>query len=52
MNGLQAIAEGLEHGGQQHEINVDRALRQRALIPLDRMLNFAADLKLRVKGNA
>ena len=50
MNGLQAIATGLEQGGSMHEINVDAALRERALMPLDRMLQFASDLKLKVKG--
>jgi quinolinate synthase len=52
MNGLQAIADGLEHGGAQHEIHIDAALRERALVPLNRMLSFAAELKLKVKGNA
>lgn len=52
MNGLQAIATGLEQGGSIHEINVDAALRERALMPLDRMLQFASGLKLKVKGNA
>lgn len=52
MNGLQAIADGLEHGGTQHEIHIDAALRERALVPLNRMLSFAAELKLKVKGNA
>lgn len=52
MNGLQAIATGLEQGGSMHEINVDAALRERALMPLYRMLQFASDLKLKVKGNA
>jgi quinolinate synthase len=52
MNGLQAIAEGLEQGGAAHEIHVDAALRERALLPLNRMLSFAAELKLNVKGNA
>jgi len=45
MNGLQAIAEGLEHGGSEHEIHVDAALREGALRSLDRMLTFAASLK-------
>lgn len=40
MNGLVAIAEALEHGGAKHEIQVDPALGQRALMPLERMLNF------------
>jgi quinolinate synthase len=52
MNGLKAIAEGLERGGSEHEIHVDGALREAALIPLNRMLSFAADLKLKIKGNA
>lgn len=52
MNGLQAIAEGLEFGGQAHEIHVDAGLREAALLPLNRMLSFAAELKLNVKGNA
>lgn len=45
MNGLQAIAEGLEQGGSHHEVHVDAALREAALIPLNRMLTFAASLK-------
>ncbi|MBP2170399.1 quinolinate synthase [Erwinia toletana] len=52
MNGLKAIADGLERGGEQHEIHVEESLRQAALIPLNRMLSFAAELKLNVKGNA
>lgn len=45
MNGLQAIAQGLEYGGGEHEIDVDAALREDALRPLNRMLTFAATLK-------
>ena len=45
MNGLKAIAEGLEQGGQTHEIQVDEALREGALVPLNRMLEFAATLR-------
>ena len=52
MNGLRAIAEGLEQGGMMHEIHIDEELRQQALIPLNRMLDFADQLKLQVKGNA
>jgi quinolinate synthase len=51
MNGLQAIYQSLTQSSG-HEIHVDDAQRQKALIPLNRMLNFAADLKLQVKGNA
>ena len=45
MNGLKAIAEGLEQGRQAHEIHVDQALREGALLPLNRMLEFAATLR-------
>ncbi|MBZ7830925.1 quinolinate synthase NadA [Raoultella planticola] len=45
MNGLQAIAEGLENGGPEHEIKVDAQLRTGALVPLNRMLDFAATLR-------
>ena len=52
MNGLKAIAEGLEQGGAAHEIHVDAALREGALVPLNRMLAFAAELRRNIKGNA
>ncbi|AWX00620.1 quinolinate synthase [Enterobacter hormaechei] len=45
MNGLKAISEALENGGAAHEIHVDAALREGALIPLNRMLDFAATLR-------
>lgn len=45
MNGLKAIAEGLENGGREHEIKVDAQLRTGALVPLNRMLDFAATLR-------
>ncbi|MGS8736612.1 quinolinate synthase NadA, partial [Salmonella enterica subsp. enterica serovar Infantis] len=40
--GLKAIAEGLEQGGAAHDIEVDAALREGALLTLNRMLDFAA----------
>ncbi|QYJ99814.1 quinolinate synthase NadA [Shewanella psychrotolerans] len=53
MNGLKAIEQALLNNSEQpHEIFVDEALRQRALLPLDRMLNFAKTLNMQVKGNA
>lgn len=52
MNGLKAIAEGLEQGGAAHAIEVNAALRERALVPLNRMLDFAAQLRRTIKGNA
>ena len=50
MNGLQAIYQSLTDNSG-HEIFVEEALRQRALVPLDRMLAFSAELKLKVSGN-
>ncbi|TNI78948.1 quinolinate synthase [Aeromonas sobria] len=52
MNGLVAIKAALTDGAEPHEIHVDEELRVKALIPLDRMLNFAAELKLKTQGNA
>ncbi|MCG3866345.1 MULTISPECIES: quinolinate synthase NadA [unclassified Photobacterium] len=49
MNGLKAIYTALNDGGEQHEIFVDESLREKSLIPLNRMLNFAAELQLKVK---
>ncbi|MDN4503673.1 quinolinate synthase NadA [Alteromonadaceae bacterium BrNp21-10] len=51
MNGLQAIEKALKDG-QGHEIFVEEALRQQALIPLNRMLDFSAELQHQLKGNA
>lgn len=45
INGLQAIVEALEQGGSKHEVHVEEMLRERALVPLNRMLNFAATLR-------
>jgi len=51
MNGLVAMRDALlDHTGR--EIFVDEALRQKALVPLDRMLDFAKTLNMKVKGNA
>ena len=51
MNGLKSIAEALESPIGK-EIIVDESLAEQALIPLHRMLNFAEENKLKVKGNA
>ncbi|GAC16131.1 quinolinate synthase NadA [Aliiglaciecola lipolytica] len=51
MNGLKAIYNALTDN-TGHEIFVDEALRQKALVPLNRMLDFAAELKMKVAGNA
>lgn len=51
MNGLEAIHSALVDT-QGHEIFVDDSLRKQALVPLNRMLDFSAQHKLTVKGNA
>ncbi len=51
MNGLKSIADALE-SSVGREITVDESLAEKALIPLHRMLDFAAENKLKVKGNA
>lgn len=51
MNGLQAIEQALTDA-QGHEIFVDAGLRERALVPLNRMLGFAQSNRVAVKGNA
>jgi quinolinate synthase len=57
MNGLKAIEEALlsidmPEAQNPHVITVDPALRDKALVPLNRMLDFARDLRRDVKGNA
>ncbi len=52
MNGLAAIENALTTGGKQHEIFVDEDIRVKSLIPLNRMLDFAEQLNMQVKGNA
>ncbi len=52
MNGLAAIESALTEGGEQHEIFVDEEIRVKSLVPLNRMLDFAEQLNLQVKGNA
>ncbi|MGL5759584.1 quinolinate synthase NadA [Plesiomonas sp.] len=44
MNGLQAIYSALTDDPAPHEIHVDETVRQKALLPLNRMLEFAASL--------
>ncbi|SHI18849.1 quinolinate synthase NadA [Ferrimonas marina] len=53
MNGLAAIEQALTtEDTAGHEVFVDPDLAKRAMIPLNRMLDFAAELKMKVKGNA
>ena len=51
MNGLKSIVDALE-SPLGKEVTVDATLAEKALIPLHRMLSFAAENKLKVKGNA
>jgi len=50
MNTLERTLACLQHGS--NEINVDKSLIPQALKPLRRMLDFSANAKLKVKGNA
>lgn len=45
MNGLEAIYSALAEDRREHEIFVDESVRVKALIPLQRMLDFAETLK-------
>lgn len=44
MNGLKEIELALREGGEQHEIFVDDEIRDKALVSLNRMLDFAAQM--------
>jgi len=50
MNELESLASVFDR--DDNEIFVDPAVGERAMVPLRRMLDFAAELKLSVKGNA
>lgn len=50
MNTLENLYQSLSEGS--NEIVIDAALAQQAMIPLQRMLNFAAENKLKVRGKA
>ncbi|WP_174888461.1 quinolinate synthase NadA [Candidatus Hamiltonella defensa] len=52
MNGLQAMAEALEAQSSPHEIFVEKGLIEKALIPLNRMLDFANSLKSSFKSTS
>ncbi|PPI86885.1 quinolinate synthase NadA [Candidatus Pantoea edessiphila] len=45
LNTLKTISDSLELGGSKHEININPALSKAALLPLNRMLDFAKKLK-------
>jgi len=50
MNSLPRLYEALRDLGQ--EVQVDSTLGERAMVPLQRMLDFAAEQQLAVKGSA
>lgn len=52
MNSLSAIEHALMTERQGHEIFVDEATRVQSLVPLNRMLDFAAQMNVTIKGNA
>ncbi|MDE0930051.1 MAG: quinolinate synthase NadA [Halioglobus sp.] len=50
MNDLETLAQVFER--TDNEISVDPAIGEQAMIPLRRMLDFASELQVTVKGNA
>lgn len=48
LNMLENLADSLEHG--LNEVFVDEAVRRKAIVPLQRMLNFATEQKTKVLG--
>jgi quinolinate synthase len=55
MNGLEnllAVLEAPKGQASNHEVLVDEALRKDALRPLQRMLDFTANMNLKAAGNA
>ena len=50
MNDLETLAQVFERA--DNEISVDPAIGEQAMIPLRRMLDFASELQVSVKGNA
>jgi len=50
MNSLQAMIASLADG--TNEIRVGKDLAQQAMVPLQKMLDFAADQQLKVRGKA
>ncbi|OOZ40276.1 quinolinate synthase NadA [Solemya elarraichensis gill symbiont] len=54
MNSLQNIEAMLQNPGPQHEINIDESIRERAMLPIRRMLDFADShgISGKYQGNA
>jgi quinolinate synthase len=50
MNGLQNLVAVLENGN--NEILIEESIRQRAVVPVKRMLEFAANQKKEIVGDA
>ncbi len=50
MNGLRNLVSVLETGG--NEIHVEESIRQRAVLPLNRMLDFAKGQAIELRGKA
>lgn len=48
MNELESLARALEHG--LNEVQVSSAIRERALVPLQRMLDFANEIGRQISG--
>jgi len=49
---LVKLADRMEIGDSNHEIEINEAVSEQAMIPLQKMLNFAAQNKILVEGKA
>lgn len=52
MNALDNLEDVLRYMPKDNEIHVDLALAKKAMLPLQRMLDFAAEKRKTIKGNA
>ena len=50
MNSLERLLRSLESGSNR--VSVSAELASRAMVPLQRMLDFSASMKLKVSGKA
>ena len=49
---LVKMADRMELGDLNHEIEINETVSEQAMVPLQKMLNFAARNKILVKGKA
>jgi len=50
MNGLENLCDTLEEGS--NEVQIDPQIIEKAMVPLQRMLDFSVEIKTPIKGDA